>query len=58
MIGACALFKRSVPPLAIITSVLNAAHWDHIYMFRNAYEVLVQLIEVGFSLEKFFVYAA
>jgi len=58
MIGACALFKRSVPPHAIITSVLNATRADYIHMFRNAYEVLVQQIEVEFSLEQFSVDAA
>jgi hypothetical protein len=43
---------------AFITAALNAAHSDHIYLYRNANEVLAQLIEAGFTLEQLFVGSA
>lgn len=43
---------------AFITAALNAAHSDHIYLYRNANEVLMQLVEAGFTLEQFFVGSA
>lgn len=43
---------------AFITAALNAAHADHIYLYRNSNEVLTQLIEAGFTLEQSFVGAA
>lgn len=52
--------RRNMAPgaRAFITAALNAAHADHIYLYRNSDEVLAQLIEVGFSLEQSFVGAA
>jgi len=43
---------------AFITAALNAAHADHIYLYRNSNEVLTQLMEAGFTLEQSFVGAA
>lgn len=43
---------------AFITAAVNAAHSDHIYLYRNANEVLVQLVEAGFTLEQSFVGSA
>jgi SAM-dependent methyltransferase len=54
-----ALRRNMVPGgRAFITAALNAAHADHIYLYRNASEVLDQLIEVGFTLEQSFVGSA
>ena len=39
-------------------SSFNTQRVDHIYLYRNADEVLAQLIEAGFSLEQSFVGAA
>ncbi len=52
--------KRNMAPggKAFITAALSAAHADHIYLYRNAGEVLEQLLEAGFSLEQSFVGAA
>ena len=52
--------RRNMTPgaRAFITAALNAAHADHIYLYRNSDEVLVQLMEAGFSLEQSFVGAA
>lgn len=38
-----------------ITAALNAAHADHIYLYRNADEVLAHLEAAGFTLEQSFV---
>jgi SAM-dependent methyltransferase len=43
---------------AFITAALNAAHADHIYLYRTAEEVLAHLLEAGFTLEQSFVGAA
>jgi len=43
---------------AFITAAVNAAHTDHIYLYKNADEVLVHLLEAGFTLEQSFVGAA
>jgi SAM-dependent methyltransferase len=40
---------------AFITAALNAAHTDHIYLYRNASEVEAQLVEAGFATEQYFV---
>lgn len=52
--------RRNMAPgaHAFITAALNAAHADHIYLYRNSNEVLSQLIEAGFTLEQSFVGAA
>lgn len=52
--------RRNMEPgaRAFITAALNAAHADHIYLYRNSNEVLEQLIEVGFALEQSFVGSA
>ena len=52
--------RRNLAPggRAFITAALNAAHADHIYLYRNANEVLKQLVDVGFTLEQSFVGAA
>lgn len=49
--------KRNLAPggKAFITAAVNAAHDDHIYLYRNADEVLDQLKEAGFILEQSFV---
>ena len=39
---------------AFITAAVNAAHADHIYLYRNAHEVEQQLIEAGFAIEQGF----
>ena len=43
---------------AFITAALNAAHADHIYLYRNAEEVWRHLEAAGFALEQSFVAAA
>jgi hypothetical protein len=43
---------------AFITAALNAAHADHIYLYRTAEDVLAHLVEAGFTLEQSFVGAA
>ncbi len=43
---------------AFITAALTAPNADHIYLYRNAEEVLHQLREAGFRLEQYFVAAA
>ena len=52
--------RRNMKPgaRAFITAALNAAHTDHIYLYRNANDVLAQLTEVGFTLEQSFVGSA
>lgn len=43
---------------AFITAALNAAHADHIHLYRNPEEVRAQLESAGFRLEQAFVAAA
>jgi SAM-dependent methyltransferase len=43
---------------AFITAALNAAHADHIYLYRTADDVLRHLVEADFTLEQSFVGAA
>jgi 2-polyprenyl-3-methyl-5-hydroxy-6-metoxy-1,4-benzoquinol methylase len=43
---------------AFITAALNAAHADHIYLYRTAEDVLDHLREAGFTLEQSFLGAA
>lgn len=43
---------------AFITAALNAAHTDHIYLYRNGEEVWEHLRTAGFTLEQSFVAAA
>lgn len=43
---------------AFVTAAVNAAHADHIYLYRSADEVLAHLLEAGFTLEQSFVGAA
>lgn len=43
---------------AFITAALNAAHADHIYLYRTAEEVWAQLSEAGFAVEQSFVATA
>jgi SAM-dependent methyltransferase len=52
--------RRNMAPggRAFITAAVNAAHADHIYLYRNASEVLSHLVEAGFTLEQSFVGAA
>jgi 2-polyprenyl-3-methyl-5-hydroxy-6-metoxy-1,4-benzoquinol methylase len=40
---------------AFVTAALNAAHTDHIYLYRNAMDVETQLLDAGFNVEQFFV---
>ena len=40
---------------AFITAALNAAHTDHIYLYRNGAEVMAHLTEAGFTMEQSFV---
>ena len=52
--------RRNMAPgaRAFITAAVNAAHADHIYLYRNASEVLSHLVEAGFTLDQYFVGAA
>lgn len=52
--------RRNMAPggRAFITAAVNAAHADHIYLYRNAGEVLRHLTEAGFTLEQYYVGAA
>ena len=52
--------RRNMAPgaKAFITAALNAAHADHIYLYRNGDEVLAHLLEAGFTLEQSFIGAA
>ena len=52
--------RRNMAPgaRAFITAALNAAHADHIYLYRNSNEVLAHLVDAGFTLEQSFVGAA
>ena len=52
--------RRNMAPgaRAFITAALNAAHADHIYLYRSSDEVLAQLMEAGFALEQLFVGSA
>jgi SAM-dependent methyltransferase len=52
--------RRGLAPggKAFITAALNAAHADHIYLYRDAEEVWRHLDEAGFRLEQSFVGAA
>ena len=52
--------RRNMAPgaRAFITAALNAAHSDHIYLYRNSNEVLTHLVDAGFTLEQSFVGAA
>jgi SAM-dependent methyltransferase len=43
---------------AFITAALNAAHVDHIYLYRSADEVIAQLEKAGFALEQGFIGSA
>lgn len=43
---------------AFITAAITAPNADHIYLYRNAEEVIVQLKEAGFKLEQWFCAAA
>lgn len=43
---------------AFVTAALNAAHADHIYLYRSADEVWRQLEEAGFAIEQSFVASA
>lgn len=49
--------RRNLAPgsKAFITAALNAAHTDHIYLYRSSDEVLKHLVEAGFTLEQSFV---
>lgn len=52
--------RRNMAPgaKAFITAALNAAHADHIYLYRSGDEVLAHLLEAGFTLEQSFLGAA
>jgi SAM-dependent methyltransferase len=43
---------------AFITAALNAAHADHIYLYRTADDVLAHLMDANFTVEQSFVGAA
>lgn len=40
---------------AFVTAALNAAHADHIYLYRHAGDVEAQIVEAGFAIEQYFV---
>ncbi len=40
---------------AFITAAIDAAHTDHIYLYRHASEVEAQLVKAGFVTEQYFV---
>jgi len=52
-----AALRRTLKPggRAFITAALNAAHTDHIYLYREAREVEAQLVAAGFTTEQYFV---
>jgi SAM-dependent methyltransferase len=52
--------RRNMAPgaRAFITAAVNAAHADHIYLYRNSNEVLTHLLDAGFNIEQSFVGAA
>ena len=54
------VLRQAVAPSgkAFITAALNAAHADHIYLYRNAQEVWQHLDAAGFHVEQSFVAAA
>jgi hypothetical protein len=43
---------------AFITAAVNAAHSDHIHLYRNGNEVLDHLNEAGFTMEQCYIGAA
>jgi 2-polyprenyl-3-methyl-5-hydroxy-6-metoxy-1,4-benzoquinol methylase len=43
---------------AFITAALNAAHADHVHLYRSHDDVLAHLVEAGFTLEQSFLGAA
>ena len=40
---------------AFITAAINAAHADHIYLYRHAGDVEAQIVEAGFAIEQYLV---
>lgn len=48
--------KRALRPggRAFVTAAINAAHTDHIYLYRAPAEVERQLLEAGFDVEQYF----
>lgn len=52
--------RRNMAPgaRAFVTAAVNAAHADHIYLYRNGDEVLAHLLEAGFALEQSFIGSA
>ncbi|MBK6854516.1 MAG: class I SAM-dependent methyltransferase [Burkholderiales bacterium] len=59
-IGFLRTLHKAVAPggRAFITAAVNAAHADHIYLYRHAQEVERHLIEAGFLVEQSFVATA
>lgn len=53
-------FRRLLAPggKAFITAALNAAHTDHIYLYRTVAEVEAEITQAGFAIEQFFTGAA
>lgn len=56
-VGFLLALKATMNPggYAFITAAINAAHSDHIYLYRNALEVADHLIKAGFSIEQMFI---
>jgi 2-polyprenyl-3-methyl-5-hydroxy-6-metoxy-1,4-benzoquinol methylase len=56
-VGFLHALRRALKPggKAFITAAINAAHTDHIYLYRHAGEVKAQMIEAGFVIEQYFV---
>lgn len=48
--------KRALRPggRAFVTAAINAAHTDHIYLYRTPAEVERQLLDAGFEVEQYF----
>lgn len=48
------VLRRALRPggRAFISAAVNAAHADHIYLYRSAHEVEAHLIEAGFNIEQ------
>lgn len=56
-VGFLRSLRRVLKPggKAFVTAAVNAAHTDHIYLYRHASEVEAQAVEAGFAIEQYWV---